>query len=214
MTHEVPDPRSSRALSDLCLLTAFRSTDPKLTRFPHCIFESGSKPLEVIARVVGEPVGIWGNAKPAIDERGDAYLEPEDSRITDDFKLWAMDTNQIRAMDYGGRLPSFIAAIPANTPVRMLDRMYSADHGSDEFEYDKCIVLLADWIEDLGWAYVPLEYEAEYAIFVVASRNQRLVARAEEALAAEGIAPVFRVVPIDGGQEWRGPLYLDIDAFG
>ena len=160
------------------------------------------------------PIGVWGNCMPLVDAGGDGYTPPwDDSMISaEDFKLWELPSNQKYAMDYGGRFPGFIAIIAANTPVHLPSRMYGADVGENQFEYYKCIQLLASWIEELGWAYVPLEYEATFAMFAAATRNSALVSQVKAKLAASEIRPVFEVSFVNDRQVWNGPHYLDLEA--
>lgn len=191
--------------------TAFGTTEPKIITFPHCIFPAGEVSLRTVAEVVGGPIGIWGNCIPLIDASGEGYAPPWDNPITsaNDFKLWKLPYNQQHAMGYGGRLPGFIAALAADTSESLLSRMYEADCGEDQFDYDTCIKLLADWIEEMGWAYVPLEHEAAFALFVGAGKSSSLVPQVRAKLAARGIQPVFEVAHINGQKVWTGPLYPD-----
>jgi hypothetical protein len=195
--------------SDRMLEVAFGTTDPNITAFPHCIFPAGAKSLRSVREVVASPIGVWGNSKPMVDAGDGGYLEPPDSRIIADFKLWALPKNQEHAIGHGGRLPGFIAVIPAYTPESILSQMYDADIGEDQFSYDNCIRLLPDWIEALGWAYVPLEPQAAYAMFVAATPNRSLLDQVKSRLGADGIRPVFEIVSAAGRQKWTGPL-LDL----
>ncbi len=97
--------------------------------------------------------------------------------------------------------------IPADTSKDVLTRMYNADVGEDSFDYYNCIELLADWIEEVGWAYVPLQHAMEYALFVTSRRNRHLVDHVKAKLAAACVEPVFEVVRADGRQKWTGPIY-------
>lgn len=209
------EPEAARcASSALALRLAFGTTNPKICILPHCIFPATKANLRTVVEVVGGPIGVWGNCRPLVDASGDAYLPPWDDPMIDaqDFKFWELPRNQEVAMDHGNRLPDFIAVIAANTPEHLLSRMYGSDVGEDQYEYNKCIQLLADWVDELGWAYVPLEYEAVFAMFVTAARERALVNQVKARLEANGTRPVFDVAFINGEWTWNGPDYLDPEA--
>lgn len=196
---------------DAQLKIAFGSTNPGLTRFPHCIFRTERKPAGLLSEVVNRPVGLWG-IRCLVDAAGNPYLEPEDSRIVDDFKLWVLPVNQEHAFSYVGRSCGFTMLIPADTPPDVLRSIYDiSDWDDGEFYYDKYIGSIASHIPALGWAYIPL-YEIDYAILVATTENAAYVEDFRSRLQKAGIM-VFDVAPLGDGQVWRGPLIWDSQAF-
>lgn len=194
--------------SDNALVTAFGTTSPSVTRNPHCIFPIHDTSVEALFECVGAAVGVWGNASPAVDESGMCYLEPPDSRIVSDFKLWSLPENQLVAKEYAwGAGGGFTMMIPADIDPRVLESMYDDETGDDEYRYYECIERLGTWISKIGWAFVPLQYEAQYGMFVVRSEDIKLLEKVRTLLRSRSVDPVFHVDHEDGRQVWKGPIY-------
>jgi hypothetical protein len=196
---------SDEDMRALQMRIAFRSTDPELTRYPHLICKHSDGVIDQLEHVVTMPIGVWGTYLLA-DADGHAYVAPKDGRIVDDFKLWKLAANQ----DFVRRglfTTGFTMVIPANTPPSLLQKIYSLKNEDDQaYEYDVYITRIAELIGDIGWAYIPLEYEHDYAVFVASFDNRRLVEELRARLVNIGVAPVFNVTATDSGQRWDGPI--------
>lgn len=190
---------------------AFCASNPELTRLPHCLFRNRGEPARIIADMVGLPVGVWGDW-PFVDANGEPYLEPEDGRIIEDFPLWSLDPNQEQARRFHGKSGCFTMVIPAATSFDVLRRTYELRKEDDQvFAYETYINRIAALIPEIGWAYIPLEYEFDCAMFVTSHGNRHLVGELGKRLEQAGISPVFDVSITESGQRWNGPLFWESD---
>lgn len=189
--------------SDYYLDLAFGETSPKITQYPHCIFPATSNVDTPLFETIDEPIGIWGD-RLLVGPTGESYLEPESGEIVEDFKYWALPENQAWARKHCfGKAGAFTMAIPANTTEEVLRHTYAiAGSESDTvFHYYDCIRYAADWITDLRWALIPLEYEYTYAMLVARAADADLVKRIRRRLLTDRITPVFSVEGDDSGQQ-------------
>ena len=181
------------------VFVAFRSLDPPLTRFPHCLFKQSEACLKAVflaARTLG---GLWGKP-PIADASGEpyTYIEHEDGYVIDDFRLWNLPENQNYLMHQGTQsLETFTMVIPSSTRREVLLRIYDVfdplcnpnDHEYFDYDYDTCVQSLHLLIEDLEWAYVPMGPDVfeEHAIFVAADRHATLIQEASLLLRKSGV---------------------------
>lgn len=202
--HEVMSVSHQQQL-DAQMVAAFGSTDPPLTRLPHCIFFNQDHPVRIIAEVVKVPVGVWGDIW-FVDAEGEYYLPPNDGHIIEDFKLWALPANQDYAHQFEGSY-GFTMVIPANTSPNVLRKTYDlAGENDGEYHYDTFIEGIAGLIPEIGWAYIPLEIQNDYAMFVTSQENAHIVQEVKRRLAQAGNPVIFDVSQSETGQRWNGPI--------
>lgn len=191
---------------DLQMKIAFCSTNPSLTRFPHCIFYNDGYPTQIIADMLHVPVGVWGD-RCLVDADGEPYLEPDDSRIIEEFELWTLPENQEYARRFTGKACGFTMVIAASTAVDILQDSYDfADDQDQEFYYETYITRIAGLLPALGWAYIPLEHENEYAMFVTSKENSHYIAEFRRRLTDAGNTKFFDVSVAKTEQRWNGPV--------
>jgi hypothetical protein len=151
-----------------------------------------------------ERIGIWGD-RCLVAPDGSPYLEPEDSRVVEEFWYWTLPENQDYARRFEGRWPPFSMAIPATTTLEVLSRTY--DLQSDEvgeFYYYNYIEGISYVIDELKWAYIPV-YGNDYAIFVAGSHGESIVDAVSENLSKAGVRNIFSVTQDTAAQHWNGP---------
>lgn len=193
---------------DTQMRIAFASTDPPLTRFPHCIFYNNDQPVRLISQLVDKPVGVWGD-RCLVDANNEPYLEPENGRIIKDFEFWALPKNQEYALAFTSKACGFAMVIPADTCLEVLQKTYEfaeEDEADHEFDYETYIEKIATLIPELGWAYIPLDYGHDYAIFVTSEENAHYVEEFKQHLKGRGNMKVFDVSTTETGQQWNGPI--------
>jgi hypothetical protein len=193
--------------ADQVMWLAFGSFDPCLAALPHCLFVAEAGVLATVSGVTGSKVGLWGNAEPFYDPWGGPHLPPPGTPAHADFTLWETPANQAEALRLGESRSGggFVAALDSRTPARVLDEMYArlpASEGTSLYDYLTCINLLCEWVEQLGWAYVPLDDEYGHAMFVTSARDAPLVRRVEEALAGRGVR-TSRLERREGRFHWK-----------
>ncbi|WP_165252300.1 hypothetical protein [Paludisphaera soli] len=139
----------------------------------YIICDQDAEVLRRISAGLGQPVGIWGNSVPEVDETGQPYLEPEDSDISKDFKLWAEGENQEYALEHGAYagMAYFTMVIPAFTSMDILATMYSSCTGCNCYDYVVCMKLVNRFVSVLDWIYVPMA-DRDLSL-VVSSRSNR-----------------------------------------
>lgn len=179
------------SLEDEMMWRAFESWDPCLALFPHCILRASAEALELIAYETRSRIGIWGNACPLYNLVGEPYSPA--SQPSQDFTFWETPENQTEALKYGEARSggSFVMAIDSRTPPQLLAAMEKSLRWPEELErydYLTCLTLLCDWIENLRWAYVPLDDEYGHAMFVTSHEHAQLARAVEDILKERGIA--------------------------
>jgi hypothetical protein len=189
----------------LCL--SFGSADPRIVRLPHCVVRHGVDAVAAILETVGARPGIWGE-EPLVDAKGEPFLAPDDGRLVQEFRLWALPANQAEVRRYAEErrnTSKFTMLIAAEAAVEVLAKAYDEIGACDLSDYYHYIDRLADWIDELEWAYVPLEYDAQFALFVAASNRQDIVRRVEHAFSQRDQL-AFRIAQSDAGWDWSGPF--------
>lgn len=188
--------------SDRQMLLTFGTFVPRSARFPHCIMYHEFKELREVLRVVGGKAGIWG-PDPLVDSLGQPFLPPEDGDMTGLFDLWELPENQQQVADFA-RQDSilFSMLIDTKTPDNVLSELYKFDVQYDDYYF--YLNQLSEWIENLRWAYVPLEYEGMFALFVTPNHGRQLVEEVREALQRAGCV-VFSLAQRGERWHWDGP---------
>lgn len=157
---------------------------PPIGQYPHIVCRNTPTALRQIIQVLNCSIGVWGD-RPLVDSHGRPYVEPADSKVIDEFVLFELPQNQeyaLRRQAYGKH--GFSVVISARTPPSVIDRMWRPFEGLDELPYYQGINQLPQWIDSLGWAYVPLEYEYDYALFVMAKAYTECLNSIRAAMAA------------------------------
>ncbi len=154
-----------------------RSHGLNIQRMAYLVLPQSETHLRSISIASHSPIGIWGNCRPLIDETGDPYIEPPDSNIAHDFKLWAIPENQEYAISTGPFVNAggFTMAISALTPEDILDSLYRCDVGDQQYEIDKCMKCVDSMIDILGWACIPIESFHECMVLMSNRSNHGLI---------------------------------------
>jgi hypothetical protein len=176
LEHEAMD--SSGWKFDLC----FGSHQPRLGDFPHIISKNDQpdKTLKIIATAVNGPVGIWGD-EPRTGDKGAIFIAPSDGKMISSFSLWKEPANQEYALNPSrfGRSYGFRMYIAADTSAAVLEHI---DDTQIDRDYYPNIERVCGWLNDLGWVYIELSDEAEYAIFSTSRQNASLFQEVTQAL--------------------------------
>lgn len=194
---------------DVCVRVAFGRFDPLLPCYPHCIFVPTPGRLRIVANVVGCKIGLFGGIAPLARPDGTPYLPPDDG-VIDDFVFWEVPRNQDEVFRYDGGAQNVPFLIDTRTPAVLLKRLNAFStiryHGVDERgrrygDYDYCdyIELIAAFVNDLGWVYIPLESEGEFAMFVTAPEKAEWVEQVRKEIGEAA----FSLIP--DGNRWRWP---------
>jgi hypothetical protein len=161
----------------------FMSYKPRISKVPHVIVQCGRKTLGAISTANGSLLGLWGE-RPMFRMDGKHYLEPPDSRITDDFALWKSELNQRYLLERAcvGPQAGFKMFISADTPVPVLARTYERFPNSGGApSFADYIEHVCEWLAELRWALIPFEGELGWCIFATSQVNtlQRVKAELE-----------------------------------
>lgn len=193
--------------SHLQLKYAFGTIAPELTQFPHLVFRITTPPLTAICERAQEDAGIWGE-RLMVSEEGTVYLEPDDGRIIDQFRLWTLPDNQRYARQFISKAGCFTMGIPANTNVHVLAESYDWFSPSDGvWEYYTAIRRVHEILPDLRWAYLPL-VDGDFAMLVAHHDWKWLVDAYRSDLDASNV-PVFEITGRGEDQSWNGPALWD-----
>ena len=152
---------------------------------PHILFEASSTAVKHCLQIFEEPGGVFGMPM-FFDSSSRPYLEPEDSRILEDFSLWRNEASQkmISELAAIGKPGCFTMVIPADTSLDVLRQLYAgADSGIGYYSWDRSIPLVLELRQNLGWCYVPLPDECGLACVVVADKNIRQLNQLKHLLA-------------------------------
>lgn len=166
------------SLEDQMMWYSFRSFNPSIAKFPHCIFDSSEEVLSNILNMLNKRGGIWGKACFSWDIDDTLYAAKDYSYYTTDFKLWGLPKNQDYLLMMGWRPGNdgFVMVIDAETPVESLEDMYfSQQEFKYDFNYYQYLEYCSNWIDKLGWAYIPLDNECGHAMFVTENKSNLLV---------------------------------------
>ncbi len=167
------------------MLITFGTFVPQIASFPHCIIPDDSRNLQEVFRTVDCMIGIWGNAEPDWDAAGEPFIPPEDGDYADSFTLWELPENQGEVIDFAkwDSVP-FRMLIDSRTPIDVLHRLFQCDVDYDDYDFH--LDRLSEFIEELRWAYVALEHEGAFALFVAAPDQSMLVDQIRETLQRTG----------------------------
>jgi hypothetical protein len=154
----------------------FGRTCERIAGVSNCIIESTEETLRQIMEVTNtESIGVWGDYPP-VGSDGKPYVPPINGRILQDFLLWRLPVNQEYALKIGayGRVDGFVMVVDARIQVELLDRTYKLAADEQTFEYYKYIAAIPEWIDEIGWAFIPLDktYASTVsdALFITAPR--------------------------------------------
>lgn len=171
----------------------FPVTLEQLAKIGHLILPSTVDSIDACLNVFGQPGAIFGMVVP-YDSSGNAYLEPEDSFIIDDFILWAESANQKLVTHLGaiGSSTGFTMVIDAYTNKSLLKKIYSAHSLADGyFNWDRFLPVTLDLIEMIGWCYIPLPGEMGLAIILVSERNRSRLLEIEALVKSKSMPLAF-----------------------
>ena len=189
------------------LIVAFGSKDPELARFPHVIFPATHGFVDIAMSAVNEPIAVWGSESPYASK--DVWATEDSTEL---FYEWRCPESQKYAREFGakGELQGFTMIIPLNTPRELISLMYKEMwNDSAEYWYPYCIQKIHVWINALRWAYIPLEYEAQFGMFVAGVGQEELVDRVRQAFTPSCQRLMFSVDVVDGSLLWNGPHHVD-----
>lgn len=200
-----PDEYKKLSPEDICMKVAFGRFDPPLAGRPHCIFIPSAKRLRLIAKVAGCTLGLFGGKKPYFRPDGTPYLSP-DGGDEKDFVLWEVPGNQKRLYDWyfcgTQNAPLIINTRTAPSVLLGLETIAKEDYkGQDyyDYTYETFINRVAELVEELGFVYIPLEWEAEFAMFVTAHRHAAWVEQVRKEIGPAAFSLVR------DGDRWRWP---------
>ncbi|MDA8379130.1 MAG: hypothetical protein M0Z50_19235 [Planctomycetia bacterium] len=190
---------------DICVKVAFGRFDPPLAGFPHCIFIPSVGRLRLIAEVVGCKLGLFGGTKPYFRPDGTPYLPPNEGGEKD-FVFWEVAGNQERLYNWyfcgTENAPLIINTRTAPSVLTRLEAIAKEDYMRQDYydyTYETFINRVAEFVEKLDFVYVPLAWEAEFAMFVTARRHADWVEKVREKIGSAAFSL------IRDGERWRWP---------
>jgi hypothetical protein len=160
------------------LKDCFGSQEPRIATYPHLLLPrvGWSQPawaidtlLNVVLRTAG---GVWGEDLAERDSESAAEM---DGRLVRHFVDWEKPANQWKLFVHvaeGRSTDRFTAVLDTKVSLAVLERMARCEVNRDNMPV--YINRMADWIDELGWAYFPLAYECPYAM--LASNRERAAA--------------------------------------
>lgn len=168
----------------------FGSPRPALAYLPHCLFKPEPKVLAAVLEAMNASGGIFGDSI-MWDREGRVYLGDE-GKQPEDFVLWELPANQAAVLEGGafGQLAKFTAVIDARAPTAIVRQMYAAAEEKPEAgisNYVWWVENIARWLPELRWAYIPLNEDCPFAMFVASENNSALAERVNAALTSKGI---------------------------
>lgn len=191
------------------MLECFCGLAPRVAEFPHSIVASGPASLEIALRCTGAKPGIWGQ-DPLVDTNGEPFFPPESGVLDEFFAVWELPQNQKEIERYiaqGGNSSKFTMVIDARTPPSVLRAMYEAID-VDLSDYCYYIDKVADWIDDLQWAYIPLDVEhCDFALFVVSRDRVTLMNQVRGELRKRQTV-CFELIKSGHLWLWTGPVRI------
>lgn len=177
------------------LIYAVGSDAAPILQCPHLFFENTELALETVAKVLDTKVGLFMQLVPfGVDYDADPY---------EHFHMWSLPENQGAAMEMRNSHLEFNMAVSVDVPTWALKQV-------DEHpihDYYSYMEFMPNWISNLKWAYIPLEYENWFAIFVAAPERHELIIRVESGLKSIGVQ-CFSAKQVGSRFIWDGPLYL------
>ncbi len=189
---------------DRQMIYSFGTFLPRIADLPHCIMWNEVREQEGVLQVVACKAGIWGNAEPWFEANGEPLIPPEDGNFSELFALWELPQNQEQVTDHVHKeAVPFTMLIDAQTPKNVLCKLYQCE--VDYSDYYFYIDRLSEWIEDLRWAYVPLEWDGKFGLFVAPNDLQTLVDEVRDTLQRTGCI-AFSLAQRGERWHWDGPV--------
>lgn len=100
--------------------------------------------------------------------------------------------------------------IPLATPVDVVERLYVEMRShAVEYCYQHCMRRLHLWMGMLRWAYVPLENDSVFGMFVTRNEDGALVDRVFHAFGASCQQEMFQVAINGADFTWGGEISID-----
>lgn len=123
--------------------------------------------LNSLRAVVDEPFGIWWE-DPFVDLRGDTYVPPEDGPRWEDLQAWGHPGNRSLLDEYAAKrtIYQFSMLMPLDTAPATLAMMNEELSRADLGHYDHYVDRVVDWLPEIRWAYVPLEHDCRFSVFL------------------------------------------------
>jgi hypothetical protein len=175
-------PKASLGVSTRELVWAFGSRRPSLARFPHCVFRNTDESFNVVRQTVGVPLGIWNVLPPFGDT---PPIDPQGDHRRVSFAMWAEKSNQeclLRSRTIHNELCLITAADAPPQALQKIDEHPVHDY----YSYLEHLPL---WLPELGWAWVGLEVEFEFALLVASHEKRDWLTQIHAALEAAGADP-------------------------
>lgn len=184
--------------NDQQLVGAFGSLSPSIAAFPHRIVENTFENLTEWCKVVGASAAPW-RIQPAFESNGDHFTR--ETYTPEMLHVWQTRQNQIHLPVMMNADLEFPLLVSARTSPSLLRKMW--DHPvRDYYSY---IEHLAIWIEPLGWAYVPLECENEFALLVAGNAQKPWITEFACSFALRQ-KTIFELSPANDRFRWDGPV--------
>lgn len=206
----IPDMRNWSD-EDRLIAADFLTLDPPLAVYPHLIFRASRRSLELVFKTVNAQGGLWGDTLP-FDANGNDHATNE-WPVIQQFQLWGQTQNQEHLLNTGwvGSLTEFRMVIAATTNPQLLVEMASTSTyfaPEPTFDWQTDFENLAQSVDRLGWAYVPLVHgELDHALFLTRNGGEQW----RETLQAHLFAAGYKCAKLRRSQErvqWDGPVVL------
>ena len=186
--------------ADRQLVWAFGSLKPSIAEFPHLIIENSFEMLAEWCAVIDAKAAPW-RTQAAFELNGEPFTR--DTYTPEMLHLWDTSENQTLLPTMMNSDLEFPLLLPTRTSPDVLRKMW--EHPTND--YYSYIVHLALWIDSLTWAYVPLEYENEFAMLVVGKVQSEWIAEIERRLTLKHKA-CFSLASANNRFHWAGPVRL------
>lgn len=198
--------RSTLRSDDDVYRFVFGPTGPIAGRLPHIVALAGSEMLSLVLSTLGCSGGVMFD-KPPFNPDGtffDQVLTP-----IEDFKLWGAPANQKAIVERASRakLGCFTMVIDLATPLSIVEWFYESRDPDLGPHITNMLPMIVERIEDLRWAYFPIEEEFPLAMFVVRPAEAGLIDAVEAAAKGERL-PCTRIVEERGRFTWHLPAAM------
>jgi hypothetical protein len=160
----------------------------QIAQVNHILLPSSVDSVNTCLIAFGAKGGVFGMPIP-YDEAGNSYLEPADSYIVEDFRLWAREINQKMVAPLGAisKATGFTMVIDAFTVTDLLRTIYlGIDLGRGYFHFEDSLPIVIHLLDKLNWCYVPLPGEMDVSVVLIGSGKQDCLLRLERASESYG----------------------------